>query len=120
MRTQEPGRLLAKTLMRSHHQFFLRFAPAPRLLLTDRRRFIAALKAELPTALKNLQQGAIAPVDLPQAAIGPGMARCSRGIRKQFWKTMDQRCLCGPHSPESMKFWLFRDFCGSRCGGVEL
>uniref|UniRef100_UPI000F630EA8 DUF1156 domain-containing protein n=1 Tax=Mycobacterium sp. P7213 TaxID=2478465 RepID=UPI000F630EA8 len=48
---------------------------APR---TDRRRFIAALKAELPGALKELQQGAIAPVDLPQAAIGPGMAVFSR------------------------------------------
>jgi len=48
---------------------------APR---TDRRRFIAALKAELPPALKDLQQGAIAPVDLPQAAIGPGMAVFSR------------------------------------------
>jgi len=48
---------------------------APR---TDRRRFIATLKAELPTALKELQQGAIAPVDLPQAAIGPGMAVFTR------------------------------------------
>ncbi|MFX1784305.1 DUF1156 domain-containing protein [Prescottella equi] len=48
---------------------------APR---TDRRRFIATLKAELPTALKELQQGAIAPVDMPQAAIGPGMAVFSR------------------------------------------
>lgn len=48
---------------------------APR---TDRRRFIATLKAELPAALKDLQQGAIAPVDLPQAAIGPGMAVFSR------------------------------------------
>lgn len=50
-------------------------ADAPR---TDRRRFIATLKNELPAALKDLQQGAIAPVDLPQAAIGPGMAVFSR------------------------------------------
>lgn len=48
---------------------------APR---TDRRRFIATLKAELPGTLRELQQGAIAPVDLPQAAIGPGMAVFSR------------------------------------------
>ena len=41
---------------------------------TDRRAFIAALHDELPDALRKLQQGAIAPVDLPQAAIGPGMA----------------------------------------------
>lgn len=45
---------------------------------TDRRGFIAALEAELPDALRKLQQGAIAPVDLPQAAIGPGMAVFSR------------------------------------------
>jgi len=50
-------------------------ADAPR---TDRRRFIAMLKSELPRALRELQQGAIAPVDLPQAAIGPGMAVFSR------------------------------------------
>lgn len=47
-------------------------------LTTDRRGFIAALEAELPDALRKLQQGLIAPVDLPQAAIGPGMAVFSR------------------------------------------
>lgn len=36
------------------------------------------LEEELPKALRKLQQGAIAPVDLPQAAIGPGMAVFSR------------------------------------------
>ncbi|EIV91759.1 DUF1156 domain-containing protein [Frankia sp. QA3] len=45
---------------------------------TDRRGFIATLEAELPDALRKLQQGQIAPVDLPQAAIGPGMAVFSR------------------------------------------
>jgi putative DNA methylase len=45
---------------------------------TDRRGFINALHAELPRALRRLQEGAIAPVDLPQAAIGPGMAVFSR------------------------------------------
>jgi len=44
----------------------------------DRRGFVAALKREMPQALRELQQGAIAPVDLPQAAIGPGMAIFSR------------------------------------------
>lgn len=45
---------------------------------TDRRGLIAALESELPGALRMLQQGLIAPVDLPQAAIGPGMAVFSR------------------------------------------
>lgn len=43
-----------------------------------RREFVNALKAELPTALANLQAGNIAPVDLAQAAIGPGMAVYTR------------------------------------------
>ena len=42
--------------------------------IATRRDFIAALKAELPPALVHLQRGNIAPVDLAQAAIGPGMA----------------------------------------------
>ena len=46
--------------------------------LATRREFIAALKKELPSALKKLQHGNIAPVDLAQAAIGPGMAVVSR------------------------------------------
>jgi putative DNA methylase len=44
----------------------------------DRRGLINQLKAELPAALHELQQGGIAPVDLAQAAIGPGMAVFSR------------------------------------------
>lgn len=44
----------------------------------DRRSLITSLEAELPGALRRLQQGQIAPVDLPQAAIGPGMAVFSR------------------------------------------
>lgn len=43
-----------------------------------RREFLAELRRELPEALKELQQGSIAPVDLAQAAIGPGMAVFSR------------------------------------------
>ncbi|HEX9005549.1 MAG TPA: DUF1156 domain-containing protein [Blastocatellia bacterium] len=43
-----------------------------------RREFINALKRELPDALKKLQHGNIAPVDLAQASIGPGMAIYSR------------------------------------------
>ena len=39
-----------------------------------RRGFLTALRQELPKALEELRQGAIAPVDLTQATIGPGMA----------------------------------------------
>ncbi len=43
-----------------------------------RRQFVDALRRELPPALKQMQSGAIAPVDLAQASIGPGMAVYSR------------------------------------------
>lgn len=46
--------------------------------MVTRRDFILALKAELPEALIHLQRGNIAPVDLAQAAIGPGMAVYTR------------------------------------------
>jgi putative DNA methylase len=46
-----------------------------------RREFVTALKAELPVALAHLQRGNIAPVDLAQAAIGPGMAVYTRYAR---------------------------------------
>jgi len=45
---------------------------------TTRREFVAVLKTELPQAMAHLQRGNIAPVDLAQAAIGPGMAVYTR------------------------------------------
>lgn len=46
--------------------------------IATRREFVSALKAELPIAVAHLQRGNIAPVDLAQAAIGPGMAVYTR------------------------------------------
>ena len=47
-------------------------------LSATRRDFLNVLKVELPLALAHLQRGNIAPVDLAQAAIGPGMAVYTR------------------------------------------
>lgn len=47
-------------------------------LVATRREFMVELRRELPDALRKLQHGNIAPVDLAQAAIGPGMAVFSR------------------------------------------
>ncbi len=41
--------------------------------IVTRREFLAVLRSQLPSALRLLQSGNIAPVDLAQAAIGPGM-----------------------------------------------
>ena len=43
-----------------------------------RWEFLRAARSELPKALRRLQSGSIAPVDLAQAAIGPGMAVFTR------------------------------------------
>lgn len=48
----------------------------PRLkdaVVVTRRKFLQTLKRELPESMQALQSGNIAPVDLAQAAIGPGM-----------------------------------------------
>jgi len=82
MRTERDGRMigngnnaLASSIVLVCRQ---RQANAP---AATRREFVAALKAELPLALTHLQRGNIAPVDLAQAAIGPGMAVYTRYAR---------------------------------------
>jgi putative DNA methylase len=54
-----------------------RHAGAP---TASRREFLNVLKTELPVALRHLQAGNVAPVDLAQAAIGPGMAVFTRFV----------------------------------------
>jgi putative DNA methylase len=46
--------------------------------VATRRDLVNALRSELPEAVRLLQQGNVAPVDLAQASIGPGMAIFSR------------------------------------------
>jgi putative DNA methylase len=79
MRTEGATRMTARNTNALASSIILALRPRPEdAPRTDRRQFVETLKAELPAALKDLQQGAIAPVDLPQAAIGPGMAVFSR------------------------------------------
>ena len=49
--------------------------------METRRGFAAALRRELPPAIRRLRAENIAPVDLAQAAIGPGMAVFSRNAQ---------------------------------------
>ena len=79
MRSELGNRMIASGTNALASSIVLSLRPRPDdAPTTDRRGFIQALQAELPDALRKLQQGAIAPVDLPQAAIGPGMAVFSR------------------------------------------
>ncbi len=78
MRTELLGALkkeknvLASSILLSCRQ---RPQAAPTVTRSDFRRL---LRQELPKAVKALQKGNIAPVDLAQASIGPGMAIFSR------------------------------------------
>jgi len=83
MRTEMEGRALARSgtnALASSIVLVCRKRPADAPVCT-RRDFINALKRELKPALAELQRSNIAPVDLAQSAIGPGMAVYSRYSR---------------------------------------
>lgn len=82
MRTEGKVRLISSGTNALASSIVLACRPRPTdAPATTRRAFVAALKAELPEALRTLMQGAIAPVDLAQAAIGPGISVFSRYSR---------------------------------------
>lgn len=82
MRSELGNRMIASGTNALASSIVLACRPRPEdAPTTTRRAFVAALKSELPEALRTLMQGAIAPVDLAQAAIGPGIAVFSRYSR---------------------------------------
>lgn len=79
MRSELSNRMLAKGTNALASSIVLALRPRPDdAPMIDKREFRDELRKELPERLRELQQGAIAPVDLAQAAIGPGMAVFSR------------------------------------------
>ncbi len=82
MRTESSGRAVARDTNALASSVVLACRPRSKSAsLATRRELVSALKRELPDALRKLQKGNIAPVDLAQAAIGPGMAVFSRYTR---------------------------------------
>lgn len=79
VRTEQPGGLreVGRNALASSIVLVCRARPAGVEVIT-RSAFLRELKRELPQALRALRHGNIAPVDLAQAAIGPGMAIFSR------------------------------------------
>ena len=79
VRTESPGRILAKGTNALASSIVLACRPreiaAP---LATRGEFIATLRSELPEAVRVLQLGNIAPVDVAQSTIGPGISVFSR------------------------------------------
>ena len=79
IRTEQPGGLRQHGRSALASSIVLACRPRPdHAGITDRKGFLQVLRAELPQALREMQQGAIAPVDLAQSSIGPGMAVFSR------------------------------------------
>jgi putative DNA methylase len=75
MRTELTNRMISSGTNALASSIVLACRPRPDgAEATTRRGFITALKGDLPRALREMRQGSIAPVDLAQAAIGPGMA----------------------------------------------
>ncbi|MDA2989831.1 MAG: DUF1156 domain-containing protein, partial [Actinomycetota bacterium] len=79
MRTEKPGRAVSIGTNALSSSIVLACRPreisAP---LATRGEFIATLGSELPEAVRVLQTGNIAPVDVAQSTIGPGIAVFSR------------------------------------------
>ncbi len=78
MRTEYTGNLKTKRNALASSIVIVCRKKADNIPSATRRELVTALKSELPKALIHLQGGNIAPVDLAQAAIGPGMAIYTR------------------------------------------
>ena len=79
IRTEKQGRVIGNNTNALASSIVLVCRPrdedAP---VATRLDFVNELKTELPLSLRQIQEGNIAPVDLAQAAIGPGMAVFTR------------------------------------------
>ncbi len=82
MRTELGNRLLASGTNALASSIVLACRPRRKTAaLATRGEFIAALRQELPEAVRVLQSGNIAPVDMAQSTIGPGIKVFSRYAR---------------------------------------
>jgi putative DNA methylase len=82
MRTEAENRMVGRGSNALASSIVLACRPRPESAgVTDRQGLTRALQHELPGPLHELQKAHIAPVDLRQAAIGPGMAVFSRFAR---------------------------------------
>ena len=79
--------------------------------LASRGEFIAALRDELPSAVRVLQSGNIAPVDMAQSTIGPGMKVFSR-----YAKVVEAD---GLSMPVSAALAIINDVLGEILDGAE-
>lgn len=82
MRSERGGRMTSIGTNALASSIVLVLRPRPEdAPMTDRRSLMRELRRTLPDAVETLRSGGIAPVDLAQAAIGPGMSVFSRYSR---------------------------------------
>ena len=82
MRSERGGRMTSVGTNALASSIVLVLRPRPEdAPMTDRRSLMRELRRTLPEAVETLRSGGIAPVDLAQAAIGPGMSVFSRYSR---------------------------------------
>ena len=82
MRSERGGRMISVGTNALASSIVLVLRPRPEgAPMTDRRSLMRELRRTLPEAVETLRSGGIAPVDLAQAAIGPGMSVFSRYSR---------------------------------------
>ncbi|WP_344103268.1 hypothetical protein, partial [Myceligenerans crystallogenes] len=82
VRSELSNRMIASGTNALASSIVLSLRPRPEsAAATDRTGFLAALREELEEALPRIREGAIAPADLRQTVLGPGMAVYSRYSR---------------------------------------
>ena len=117
MRTELPGNL-KKQVGALASSIVLVCSHLPRnAQVATRREFITSLRANMQPALRLIQSGNIAPVDLAQAAIGPGMAvytRYEQSPRPEIQVALDRHRKWFAGTTRIRRSGLRR--CPSRCG----
>ena len=112
IRTERPGRMLSVGTNALASSIVLACRPrSVSASLATRGEFIAALRAELPEAVRVLQSGNIAPVDMAQSTIGPGIKVFSR-----YAKVVEAD---GSSMPVSAALAIINDVLGEVLDGEE-
>ncbi len=112
MRTELGNRLLASKSNALASSIVLACRPRPQMAsLATRGEFMAALREELPEAVRILQSGNIAPVDMAQSTIGPGIKVFSR-----YAKVVEAD---GSSMPVSAALAIINDVLGEIIDGEE-
>ncbi len=112
MRTELNNRILASKSNALASSIVLACRPRPvGASLGSRSEFVGALRNELPEAVRVLQSGNIAPVDMAQSTIGPGI-----GVFSRYAKVVEAN---GSAMPVSAALAIINDVLGEILDGEE-